>query len=133
VEDNRGKTPLDYASHYNPIAFVRMLIYLRDNGFEDEVQSLLVIPGDGRDTPLHVLAKNPFAPADTIAALLELIMEAAICRDDEGMSPLGYAGEYNVEGFVSMIAVLCIHRNSTALMVQNKALENLKKRKILQE
>lgn len=39
--------------------------------------------------PLHVVAKNPLAPADIIAELLELKMEAAFCLDNEaGMSPL---------------------------------------------
>ena len=95
-----------------------MYSYLREHThtIENEKQSLVLVADDG-DTPLHVLAKNPFAPVNAIAALLELKMEAAICLDNEGLSPLDYAREYNVEGFVSMIAVLCIHRNSTAPMV----------------
>ena len=114
VEDNRGKTPLYYALYYNPCAFVRMYSYLHEHHtIENEVPSLLVIPDDN-DTPLHVLAKNPFAPADTIAALLELKMEAAFCPDNEGFLPLDYAKECNVDGLVSIIAVLCNHRNSIA-------------------
>jgi len=75
--------------------------------------------------------KNPFAPADAIAALLELKMEAAFCRDNEaGMSPLDYAKEYSVEGLVSMIAVLCNHRNSMASMPENKVVEYSKKEEI---
>jgi len=132
VGDNRGKTPLYYALYYNPCAFVRMYSYLHEhntNTIENENQSLVVIADDGdRSTPLHVLAKNPFAPADAIAALLELKMEAAFCPDDEaGMSPLDYAKECNVEGLVSMIAVLCNHRNS---MPGNKVVEYSKKGEI---
>ena len=78
-------------------------------------------------TPLHVLAQNPFAPADTIAALLELKMEVMFCRDNKVMLCLGYAKECNVDGLVSMIAVLCNHRNSKALMENKAAVENSKK------
>ena len=137
VEDNRGNILLYYALHYNPTAFVRMHSYLCENCIENVTQSLGVNHHNDNprstSTPLHVLATNPFAPADTIAALLELKMEAVFCLDDERMSPLDYAKECNVDGLVSMMNVLCIHRNYTASMVGNKALENPKKRKILQE
>ena len=131
VGDNRGKTPLYYALYHNPSAFVRMYCYLCEhtNTIENEIQSLLVIAGDG-DTPLHVLAKNPFAPANAISALLELKMEAAFCPDNEGLSPLDHAKECNVDSLVAMIAVLCNHRNSMASMVENKIVEHSKKRKI---
>ena len=81
-------------------------------------------------TPLHILAKNPFAPANAIAALLELKMEAAFCPDNAGLSPLDYAKECNVDSLVAMIAVLCNHRNSMASMVEQKVVEHSKKRKI---
>lgn len=126
VEDNRGKTPLFYALHNNPCAFVRMYSYLRkhniDIGFD--IQSWGVHP-DGSSavdnvnnpgcTPLNVLVKNPFVPANVIATFfLQLKMEDAFCLDNEGLSPLDHARECNVEGLVSMVTVLCNHRNSMA-------------------
>eukprot|EP01083_Nonionella_stella_P094821 266144_1 len=121
VEDNSGKTPLYYALHYNPCAFVRMYSFLREhaNTIEIDIQSWGVQSWRGVDTdpgctPLHVLARNPFVPAHVIAALLELKMDDAFCPDNEGLSPLDYAKEYNVDGLVKMIAVLCNHRNSTS-------------------
>eukprot|EP01083_Nonionella_stella_P206535 751170_1 len=127
-KDERGNTPLDYALHYNPIAFVRMHHYLRDNGIENGTKSLLVNRhydnSGNKSTPFHVLAKNPFAPAKTIAALLELKKEAAFRKDDKGNTPLDYAAEYNVDGLISMMNVLCNHRKSMASMVKYKALEN---------
>ena len=94
-----------------------MFSYLREhtNTVENENQSLVVIVddnGDG-DTPLHVLAKNPFAPANAISALLELKMEAAFCPDTIGLSPLDYAKECNVDSLVAMIAKNCNHCNQT--------------------
>ena len=67
---------------------------------------------------------------NAIAALLELKMEAAFSPDNEGLSPLDYATECNVDSLVAMIAVLCNHRNSMASMVENKIVEHSKKRKI---
>jgi len=118
VEDNRGNTPLYYALYHNPCGFVRMYSYLREhtNTIENEIQSLVVIPDYDGGGPLHVLAKNPFAPANTIAAFLELKMEAAFCPDNEGLSPLDYAKECNVDSLIAMIAVLCNHRNSMSSM-----------------
>eukprot|EP01083_Nonionella_stella_P069796 186301_1 len=114
IRDHEGKNPLYYALYYNPCAFVRMYSYLRKhiNTVENDIQSLSVVNPDDGDTPLIVLAKNPFVPANSIAALLELKMEDAFCPDDGGLSPLDYAKECNFEGLVSMIAVLCNHRNS---------------------
>jgi hypothetical protein len=124
VRDHEGKTPLYYALRYNPCAFVRMYSYLCEhtniNTIEFDIQPNTIEfdnqpwrndPDPGR-TPLHVLAQNPFAPANVIAAFLELKMEDAFCPDNKGLSPLDYAEEHNVEGLVSMIAVLCNHRNS---------------------
>ena len=145
VGDNRGKTPLYYALYHNPFAFVRMYSYLREhtNTIELEIQSVVNnmsvdktlrrssrIRQARQDTPLHVLAKNPFASANAISTLLRLKMEAAFCPDNQGLSPLDYAKECNVDSLVAMIAVLCNHRNSMASMVENKVVEHSKKRKI---
>jgi hypothetical protein len=163
VEDNQGRTPLYYALHFNPCALARMFSCLREHGIENEIQSLLTRGRDDDDsgwsdddpgcatTPLHVLAQNPCAPADTIAALLEMKMEEVFRRDHKGNLCLDYAKEYNVDGLISMIAVLCNHRNSTASMenktasmenktasmenktvsMENKTVKKTKKRKIL--
>eukprot|EP01083_Nonionella_stella_P109326 318633_1 len=117
VKDHEGKTPLYYVLYYNPCAFVRMYSYLRDhtntNTIDHEIQSSWggVDPDDG-DIPLCLLTKNPLMPANDIAALLEMRLEDVFCQDSGGFSPLDYAREYNVNGLVSMIAVLCNHRYS---------------------
>jgi len=135
VRDRKGKTPLYYVLQYNPWAFVKIYSYLCEHhGIENEILSfLLVIPGDdyyehpvayygdddegdADDTQLHVLAKNPFAPANAMAVLLKLKLEAAFYQDNgAGMSPLDYGREFNVNGLLAMILVLCSHRNSVVL------------------
>uniref|UniRef100_A0A7S3V9Q2 Uncharacterized protein n=1 Tax=Chaetoceros debilis TaxID=122233 RepID=A0A7S3V9Q2_9STRA len=119
VRDNRGKTALYYALHYNPCAFVRMYAYLLEHSIEIDIYSWFVYLNDHYEeekdhgcTPLHVLAQNPFVPADAITRLMELKMDAVFFLDSEGMSPLDYARECNVEGLVLMIAILCNHRNA---------------------
>eukprot|EP00554_Chaetoceros_debilis_P009070 CAMPEP_0194099472 /NCGR_PEP_ID=MMETSP0150-20130528/644_1 /TAXON_ID=122233 /ORGANISM="Chaetoceros debilis, Strain MM31A-1" /LENGTH=338 /DNA_ID=CAMNT_0038785683 /DNA_START=122 /DNA_END=1135 /DNA_ORIENTATION=+ len=72
-------------------------------------------------TPLHILSMNPHAPSDTIAALLNSNMEASMCLDtNQHKTPLEYAREYNVEGLMTMITILCNHRNysSTSNLVE---------------
>ena len=91
--------------------------YLNENGNDS---ALTVDPYHGM-TPLHVLTMNPHAPADAIAALFESNTEAAFLRDNKRNTPLDYAKEYNVDGFASMMSILCIHRTSTASMVEKKA------------
>ena len=54
-------------------------------------------------TPLHMLTMNPYGPADTIAALLDVSMEAAFCLDNEGKISLDYGRVYNVGGLIGMI------------------------------
>lgn len=124
VKDDEGKTPLDYALNYNPCDFVRIYSYLCDHedGMKNELQSFLVSHDDDYysnnygKTPLHVLVMNPSIPTNTITALLEHNMEAAFCLDNEGKTTLDYAKEYyNADGFISMIAIICNHRNSMAL------------------
>ena len=65
-------------------------------------------------TPLHMLSMNPYAPADAVAALLEVNVETAFSLDNEGKIPLDYARDYNVGGLVAMISALCNHRNSAS-------------------
>ena len=64
-------------------------------------------------TPLHMLAMNPYAPDNAIAALLDVNVEASFCMDTQGKTPIDYyAREYNVAGLVGMISVLCNHRSA---------------------
>ena len=63
-------------------------------------------------TPLHMLSMNPHAPADTIAALLNVDMEVAFCLDNQGKMSLDYARDYNVGGLIAMINGLCNHRHA---------------------
>ena len=65
-------------------------------------------------TPLHMLTMNPHAPAETIAALLNVNMEVAFCVDSQGKMSLDYARDYNVGGLVGMINGLCNHRHAAA-------------------
>jgi len=65
-------------------------------------------------TPLHMLAMNPHAPADSISTLLNSNQEAVFSLDNEEKTPLDYARDYNVGGLVGMITGLCNQRNSSA-------------------
>ena len=44
--------------------------------------------------------------------VLYMDMEAAITRDSYGMNALDYAVEYNVDGLISLVEALCMHRVS---------------------
>ena len=63
-------------------------------------------------TPLHMLSMNPHAPADTIAALLDVNMDVAFRLDNQGKISLDYARDYNVDGLVATITGLCNHRHA---------------------
>ena len=83
--------------------------HLAENGTE----AALAIDPYHAMTPLHMLSMNPHAPADTIAALLDVNMEVAFCLDNQGKMSMDYAArEYNVGGLVGMINGLCNHRHS---------------------
>lgn len=60
-------------------------------------------------TPLHLLAMNPHAPADSIVALFESNIDAVFSLDNDLNTPLDYAREYNAGGLLAMIASLSIH------------------------
>ena len=49
-------------------------------------------------TPLHILAMNHYAPADSIAALPDVNVEAAFHLDNQEKFSLDYARHYNVVG-----------------------------------
>ena len=63
-------------------------------------------------TPLHMLSMNPHAPADAIAALLDINVEVAFRLDNEMKMSLDYTRDYNVGGLVAAINGLCNHRNA---------------------
>ena len=62
---------------------------------------------------------NPFAPDDTIAALLNSNMEAMMCLDSQQKNPLEHARDYNFDGLMTMIVALCSIRKSSILLEEN--------------
>ena len=82
--------------------------YLAENGTE----AALAIDTYHAMTPLHMLSMNPHAPADTIAALLDVDVEVAFCLDNQGKMSMDYAREYNVGGLVGIVNGLCNHRHA---------------------
>ena len=63
-------------------------------------------------THLRMLSMNPYAPADTIAALSNVNLEVVFRVDNQRKISLDYARDYNVGGLVAMINGLCIHRHA---------------------
>uniref|UniRef100_A0A7S3Q5T2 Leucine-rich repeat domain-containing protein n=1 Tax=Chaetoceros debilis TaxID=122233 RepID=A0A7S3Q5T2_9STRA len=63
-------------------------------------------------TPLHILAMNPYASADTIAALHISNTQAALSADNQGKTTLEYARDNNVGGMVEILMELCNHKNA---------------------
>ena len=61
-------------------------------------------------TPLHMLAMNSNAPADSIAALLDCNMDIVFCLDNQNQTPIDYARVYNAGGLVGIIEGLCNYR-----------------------
>uniref|UniRef100_A0A7S3QFS8 Leucine-rich repeat domain-containing protein n=1 Tax=Chaetoceros debilis TaxID=122233 RepID=A0A7S3QFS8_9STRA len=82
--------------------------YLTQNGNDI---ALSIDPYHGM-TPMHMLTTNPNAPAETIAALLDVNVEVAFCADNEGNISLDYARDYNIGGLVGIINGLCNHRHA---------------------
>ena len=82
--------------------------YLIEHGND----SALAIDAIHGMTPLHMLSMNPHAPANAVAALLDVNVEVAFRLDNQGRMSLDYARDYNVGGLISMIGGLCNHRQS---------------------
>jgi len=82
--------------------------YLNEHG-NDSARAIDTIHGM---TPLHMLSMNPHSPADAIAALLDVDVEAVFCLDGQGKISLDYARDYNVGGLVALVNGLCNHRNA---------------------
>ena len=80
---------------------------------ESEHDSALAIDAIHGMRPLHMLSMNPYAPAETIAALLDCNMEAASSLDNEQKTPLEYTRNFNVDGLAGMVNGLCNHRNGS--------------------
>ena len=55
---------------------------------------------------------NPYASAESIAALLKPDKAAAFGLDNTDKSPLDYAKAYNADGLVAITNTLCIHKDS---------------------
>eukprot|EP01083_Nonionella_stella_P047353 126735_1 len=100
--------------------------YLSENGNDSALQ-IDTVHGM---TPLHILTMNPHAPADAIAALLTSNMEAVFFLEtSQQKTPLEYARDYNVDGLIAMIAVLCNHKNSPIAIEVNMRADNGNKRR----
>jgi len=82
--------------------------YLAENGTD----AAFTIDPYHAMTPLHMLSMNLHATADTIAALLDVNMEAAFCLDNQGKMSMDYARDYNVDGLVGIVNGLCNHRHA---------------------
>eukprot|EP01083_Nonionella_stella_P274970 933809_1 len=94
-----------------------------DNGSHSAVQ---IDPYHGM-TPLHMLAVNPHAPADTLTGTLlfhgsgnanTIHMDTVFVEDNQGNTPIDYARQYNVPGLLKMVEMLCMNRmNNTSGIV----------------
>ena len=104
------EAPFHKICYNSSISTKQLNIYLQEHGND---AALAIDPYYGM-TPLHMLSMNPYAPADTTAALLEVNVETTFSLDNEGKIPLDYARDYNVGGLVAMINALCNHRNSAS-------------------
>lgn len=82
------------------------------NASDIKKDSALTIDKIHSMTPLHMLAMNPHAPADSLAALLDSNMAAVFCFDKQQNIPLDYARSYNVGGLVGMISALSTRRHA---------------------
>jgi hypothetical protein len=90
--------------------------YLNENGNDSALQ----IDKIHGMTPLHMLAMNPYASADCIASLFNSNMEAVFCLDNKERTPIDYARDNNVRGFIAMSTGMCIHRNSLRSVSQSE-------------
>ena len=93
--------------------------YLHERGND----AALVIDTIHGKTPLHMLSMNPHAPADAIAALLDVNMEVAFCLDNQGKMSMDYARDYNVGGLVGIVNGLCIDMRQIENTLKRKRIE----------
>ncbi len=63
-----------------------------------------------RLTSLYILAMNPNDSDDSIGALLNSKMDIVFCLDNQEQTPIDYAGNYNVCGFVGIFEGLYNYR-----------------------
>eukprot|EP01083_Nonionella_stella_P084398 233627_1 len=100
------KFPLHKLCYRTDISAEKINDYLNVHGshsadYQDNIHGM---------TPLHMLAANPHAPADTLAgSLLHANMDAVYVLDNSGNTPLDYAREYNVPGMLKLIEALCMN------------------------
>ena len=91
--------------------------------------SALQIDGKHGMSLLHMIAMNPHAPVDTIAALFDSNMDDVFCSNYQVKTPLEYARYYNVGGLIGMIAGLCNYKNSSILIERDIYHEIVAKRR----
>ena len=56
--------------------------------------------------PLHILSMNPYAETDTIKVLMTIKNETALYTDNDNMTPLDYATNFNFKALVKMMKIL---------------------------
>lgn len=61
---------------------------------------------------LHILAMNPHTPPEAILLCYHISPNDAIVLDGARFNAIDYAGKYNVEGLISLMEAVCMHRNS---------------------
>jgi hypothetical protein len=102
------ESPFHKLCYNSSITTVKINDYLIANSNKSALQIDLI-----HDiTPLQLLTMNPRAPADAIAALLYVNLEAAFRVGSQGKTPLDYGREYNAYGLFGMINILCTHRHA---------------------
>ncbi len=67
--------------------------------------------GEEGMTPLHILARNPNASADSVLACFHMHPTSAFHRDEKGLNAIDHAFKNNTESLVTLISALCINRS----------------------
>ncbi len=80
---------------------------ITDYGTRHGTQEARVCGEEGM-TPLHILARNPNASADSVLACFHMHPASAFHRDENGLNAIDYAFQNNTESLVTMISALCI-------------------------
>ncbi len=106
-----------YRNQQSPLHKVCLGIHVNAQSIHDCIEThgsgtTSITDHDGM-TPLHILAINPHANLGAIFACFEANMNAIVVNDYRGNTPLDYMKEFNnIEGCISLIQALCLHREA---------------------